>query len=156
MQEYNDYKNRIDAINFTLASDDGKGSLNYDKADLILIGVSRSGKTPTSLYLALQFGLYVANYPLTEDDLERPFLPGVLENYKTRLFGLTIEVKRLADIRQQRLPDSQYASLTQCQQELDRVKRLYRLENIPFLDSTYKSIEEIASRILAITGMKRR
>ena len=156
IQELSNYKNRIEAINFTLADDDGKGSLKYDKADLILTGVSRSGKTPTSLYLALQFGLYIANYPLIEADLESLFLPKVLRPYRNKLFGLTIEEKRLANIREQRRPKSQYASLKQCREELNAAEQIYINENIPFLDSTYKSIEELASRIMAITDIKRR
>ena len=156
IQELNNYKMRIDAINFTLDNDDGRSSTNYDKADLILIGVSRSGKTPTSLYLALQFGLQVANYPLTEEDLQQSFLPEVLRSHRKKLFGLTIDAQRLAAIRQQRYPGSKYASPEQCRKELDIAMKLYVQESILSLETTYKSIEEIASRILVMTGIKRR
>lgn len=156
IQQLNNYKMRIDAINFSLDNDDGRSSTNYGKADLILIGVSRSGKTPTSLYLALQFGLHVANYPLTEEDLRQPFLPEVLRAHKSKLFGLTIDAERLAAIRQQRYPGSTYASLQQCRKELGLAMKLYNQENILFLASTDQSIEEISSRILVMTGIKRR
>ena len=85
------YKARIDAVHFALDNDDGARTRHYDKADLILIGVSRSGKTPTSIYLSLQFGIRVANYPLTEEDLDDNRLPAVLREHKSKLFGLMID-----------------------------------------------------------------
>jgi len=125
------YKTRIDAINYTLAHDDGIRTKNYSKADLILIGVSRSGKTPTSLYLALQFGILTANYPFTEDDLHRQSLPVSLQAHKKKLFGLNIQAKHLQAIRNERQPKSQYASLRQCEKEVKQIIALYQQEEIP-------------------------
>ncbi len=151
-----DYAARIDAVHFALDNDDGARTRYYDKADLILIGVSRSGKTPTSLYMALQFGVHVANYPLTEEDFEETELPAALRPFKKKLFGLTIEPGRLAAIRRERKPDGRYASLTQCETEIRAARSIYVRENIPFIDSTHLSIEEISTRILATIGLKRR
>lgn len=156
MDVYADYKERIDAVNFTLNSDDGLNHRNYLAADVILIGVSRSGKTPTCLYLALQYGLMVANYPLTEEDWETPGLPEILHTYKDKLFGLTINVQRLQQIRKERRAQGRYATLEQCKLEVDIVEKLYRAEKIPFLDSSSISIEEIATSIMHQTGLVRR
>ena len=101
------YKARIDAVHFALDNDDGARTRHYDKADLILIGVSRSGKTPTSIYLSLQFGIRVANYPLTEEDLDDNRLPAVLRPHKHKLFGLMIDAERLVAIRTERKANSQ-------------------------------------------------
>ncbi len=150
------YESRIDAVNFALACDDGLGAQQYAKADLIIIGVSRSGKTPTSLYLALQFGVLTANYPLTEEDLQSPHLPESLLAYKSKLFGLEISPERLQAIRKERRPNSKYSSIEQCEQEVLITKRLYQLENIPSIDSTEQSIEELATRILAMKGIMRK
>ena len=149
------YARRIDAVNFALDNDDGARIRYYDQADLILIGVSRSGKTPTSLYLAMQYGLKVANYPLTEDDLDDDLLPDTLRKYKARLFGLTINPERLQTIREMRRPESRYASLKQCQFEVNEVETLYRRHAIPFLSTTERSVEEISGRILQITGKRK-
>ena len=150
------YGSRIDAVHFALDNDDGARTRHYDKADIILIGVSRSGKTPTSIYMALQFGIHIANYPLTEEDLNDLCLPSVLKPFKKKLFGLTIEPHRLAAIRQQRKPDSRYATLRQCEQEIRTALSIYNRESICYLDSTHMSIEEISTRILAMMGLKRR
>ena len=149
------YARRIDAINFALDNDDGARIRYYDQADLILIGVSRSGKTPTSLYLAMQYGLKVANYPLTEDDLDDDHLPDTLRKHKAKLFGLTIDPERLQAIREMRRPDSRYASLKQCQYEGNEVEALYRRHAIPFLSTTERSVEEISARILQVTGKRK-
>ena len=149
------YARRIDAINFALDNDDGARIRYYDQADLILIGVSRSGKTPTSLYLAMQYGLKVANYPLTEDDLDDDHLPDTLRKHKAKLFGLTIDPERLQAIREMRRPDSRYASLKQCQYEVNEVEALYRRHAIPFLSTTERSVEEISARILQVTGKRK-
>ncbi len=144
-----DYKNRIEAINFAMAHDDGISSDGeLADADVILVGVSRSGKTPTSLYLAMQFCVKAANYPLIPEDFERNKLPGELHRYRNKLFGLTIAPERLAQIRQERRPNSRYASLDNCKYEIDAAQRLMRRENIRCLDSTTKSIEEISATIL--------
>ncbi len=156
MDSQPDYAARIDAVHFALDNDDGARTRHYDRADLILIGVSRSGKTPTSLYMALQFGVHVANYPLTEDDFEESELPAALRPFKKKLFGLTIEPGRLAIIRRERKPDGRYANLAQCESEIRAARSIYVRENIPFLDSTHLSIEEISTRILATVGLKRR
>jgi regulator of PEP synthase PpsR (kinase-PPPase family) len=150
------YSNRIEAIDYALLHDDGIRPKDYDKADIILIGVSRSGKTPSCLYMALQFGILAANYPFTEEDLHDMRLPAVLKPHKHKLFGLTIDCDRLQQIRNERKPDSRYASVKQCKLELAEVEALYKMENIPYLDSTKYSIEEIATKVLSISGLKRK
>lgn len=150
------YNVRIEAVNFALQHDDGASTHHYERADIILIGASRSGKTPTSLYLALQFGIKAANYPLTPDDLERPGLPATLQQHRTRLFGLNIDPERLQQIRNARRPDSRYASLAQCRAETRAIEAMYLGAGIPHLNTTHFSIEEIASRIIQQTGLERR
>ncbi|WP_445115730.1 posphoenolpyruvate synthetase regulatory kinase/phosphorylase PpsR [Acinetobacter sp. WZC-1] len=150
------YKSRIDAVHFALDNDDGARTRHYDKADLILIGVSRSGKTPTSIYLSLQFGIRVANYPLTEEDLDDNRLPQVLREHKHKLFGLMIDAERLVAIRTERKANSRYASFSQCQMELRAVEGIYISEGIKYLNVSEMSIEEISTRILQMTGLKRR
>ncbi len=141
---------------FALDNDDGARTRHYDKADLILIGVSRSGKTPTSIYLSLQFGIRVANYPLTEEDLDDNRLPAVLKAHKHKLFGLMIDAERLVAIRTERKANSRYASFSQCQMELRAVEGIYISEGIKYLNVSEMSIEEISTRILQMTGLKRR
>ena len=150
------YKSRIDAVHFALDNDDGARTTHYDAADIILVGVSRSGKTPTSLYLALQFGIRAANYPLTEDDLYENSLPKALKPYRDKLFGLVIDTDRLVKIRNERRAGSRYASYQQCQQELRAIQGIYISQGIPNIDVSTMSIEEIATRILQMTGLKRR
>lgn len=150
------YKARIDAVHFALDNDDGARTRHYDKADLILIGVSRSGKTPTSIYLSLQFGIRVANYPLTEEDLDDNRLPAVLKAHKNKLFGLMIDAERLVAIRSERKANSRYASFNQCQMELRAIEGIYISEGIKYLNVSEMSIEEISTRILQMTGLKRR
>ncbi|MDX1803570.1 MAG: pyruvate, water dikinase regulatory protein [Alcanivorax sp.] len=150
------YRIRINAVHFALDNDDGARTRHYDQADVILIGVSRSGKTPTCLYLALQFGLFAANYPLTEDDFDDLRLPKPLLEHKHKLFGLTINADRLSAIRSERKAGSRYASLRQCDMELRALEAMYNRYNIPHLDATELSIEEISTRILATTGLERR
>ena len=150
------YKARIDAVHFALDNDDGARTRHYDKADLILIGVSRSGKTPTSIYLSLQFGIRVANYPLTEEDLDDNRLPAVLRAHKNKLFGLMIDADRLVAIRSERKANSRYASFSQCQMELRAVEGIYISEGIKHLNVSEMSIEEISTRVLQMTGLKRR
>jgi hypothetical protein len=144
-QEYDD---RIEAINFSLAHDDGQSARNLDLADVILLGVSRSGKTPTSLYLAMQHGIKAANYPLIPEDFDRGRLPPALHAYRRKCFGLTIEPARLAQIRHERRPGSKYASLENCREEIHAAEAMMRREGISWLSSTHKSIEEIATTIL--------
>ena len=150
------YKARIDAVHFALDNDDGARTRHYDKADLILIGVSRSGKTPTSIYLSLQFGIRVANYPLTEEDLDDNRLPAVLRAHKQKLFGLMVDAERLVAIRSERKANSRYASFSQCQMELRAIEGIYISEGIKYLNVSEMSIEEISTRVLQMTGLKRR
>ncbi len=142
------YLRRMEAVNFALRNDDGASTAHYHEAELILIGVSRSGKTPTSLYLAMHYGTMVANYPLVEEDLEELSLPAVLRPYRERLFGLRIDPHRLHEIRRHRQPDSRYASLQQCRYETRQAEALYRHAGLPSLDVTSLSVEEIATRLL--------
>lgn len=150
------YNHRIDAVNYTLEHDDGIKISGYAHADIVLIGVSRSGKTPSCLYMALQFGVNAANYPFTDDDLSNFRLPDSLRPYKQKLFGLTIDPFRLHEIRSERRPDSRYASIDQCRVEVNEVESMYRRENIPYLNSTRFSIEEIVTKIMAAAGIKRK
>lgn len=150
------YSRRIEAVDFAINYDDGIKTRGYEKADIILIGVSRCGKTPSCLYMALQYGLLAANYPFTDDELSNFTLPEVLRPYKSKLFGLTIDAHRLRQIRQERRPDSKYASIEQCRLEVAEVESMYKREKIPYIDSTRFSIEEIASKILAATGLQRK
>lgn len=147
-REETEYRERIGAINYALSNDDGVSTKYYDQADAILVGVSRCGKTPTCLYLAMQYSLYAANYPLVAEDLETMSIPEVLHNYKDKLFALTIDPRRLQSIRQERRPDSNYASLSQCQQEVRMAESIFRELNIPVCDVTSLSVEEIATRVL--------
>jgi hypothetical protein len=142
------YSDRISSINFALGSDDGLGSKSYENADLILVGVSRSGKTPSCLFMALQYGINAANYPLIEQDLDNTRLPESLQQHKHKLFGLTINPIRLQKIRDERRSNSSYASLKQCQSEVKRAEDLYHSNNIPFIDTTQTSIEEISAKII--------
>ena len=150
------YASRIDAMNFALEHDDGQSLRKLDKADVVLIAPSRCGKTPTSLYLALQHGVFAANYPLTEDDFDDLRLPDALAPHKHKLFGLTINADRLSAIRSERKAGSRYASPRQCDMEVRALQALYNKFNIPHLDATELSIEEISTRILATTGLQRR
>jgi regulator of PEP synthase PpsR (kinase-PPPase family) len=156
MSDIEAYMKRIEATNFALANDDGGVSRNYDMADVILVGVSRSGKTPTCLYLALQYGVYAANYPLTEEDFESGRLPDFLRDHKSKLFGLTITPERLRQIRKERRPLGKYASAQQVRYELRESARIFKKYGIPYVDTTEFSIEEISSRILDSTGVDRR
>lgn len=149
------YNKRINAINFALGCDDGINTQHYGNAQLILVGVSRCGKTPTSLYLALQYGIYVANYPVTEDDKESLRIPSALREYKDKLYGLSIEPERLRAIRSERRPNSRYADIKQCRHEIDEIETLFRRENIPFINTTSRSIEEIAAKIMSKRGLRR-
>jgi regulator of PEP synthase PpsR (kinase-PPPase family) len=143
-----DYKNRIEAINFSLAHDDGQSHKNLAMADVILVGVSRSGKTPTSLYLAMQYGIKAANYPLIPEDFERGKLPSGLMPFKDKIFGLSIAPDRLAEVRNERRPGSKYAALENCRYEVNEAEKMMRREGIRWMSSTVKSIEEIATMIL--------
>ena len=144
-QEYTD---RIEAINFSLAHDDGQSNRDLAGSDVILVGVSRSGKTPTSLYLAMQHGIKAANYPLIPEDFDRGAIPSSLAPYRKKCFGLTIDPERLSSIRNERRPGSRYASIENCRIEVKEAETMMRREGIAWLSSTHKSIEEIATTIL--------
>jgi len=148
------YEERMEATNYALTHDDGL-SIDFEDADLVLTGVSRSGKTPTCLYMALHFGIKCANYPLTPDDLDEMRLPPFLRRCKYKLVGLMIEPERLSQIRQTRKPNSRYASLKQCQREVAAAESLLRIEGVPVFQTTQASVEEIASRILLQLGLQR-
>lgn len=142
------YQSRIEAINFSLAHDDGQSNTDLIDSDVILVGISRSGKTPTSLYLAMQYGLKASNYPLIPEDFERQLLPPALKAHKSKLFGLTIDPERLSEIRNERRPHSKYASLENCRHEVHEAETMMRRAGIRWLSTTTKSIEEIATTIL--------
>ena len=148
--ESDTYKKRIEAIHFAMSHDDGQMHKELDQSDVILVGVSRSGKTPTSLYLAVQHGVKAANYPLIPDDFDRGKLPAELYRYKSKLFGLTITPERLSEVRNERRPGSRYASLETCRTEVNQAEAMMRRENIPWLSSTTKSIEEIATTVMTL------
>ncbi len=155
-KDSDNYFDRIAAIEYTLAHDDGVSLKDLDRADIILLGVSRSGKTPTSLYMAMQFGLRVVNYPFIAEDMHAMRLLPEFEFHRHKLFGLTINAERLTEIRENRLAGSEYASNQQCQQELATVEALFRREAIPYINTSSLSVEEISTRILERTGLKRR
>lgn len=156
MSDIESYMKRIEATNFALANDDGGITRDYEKADVILIGVSRSGKTPTCLYLALQYGVYAANFPLTDEDFDSGALPEILSKQKSKLFGLTIAPTRLQQIRRERRALGKYSSAQQVRYELREAEKIFKKYGVPLIDTTEFSIEEIASRILDITGVERR
>jgi len=151
----NDYKQRIEAINYTLSHDDGVTNQGLEQADVILVGVSRCGKTPTSLYLAMQFGVKAANFPLIPEDFERMKLPDSLIKHQDKLFGLTIQPERLNQIRSERRPNSKYASLENCRYEVKEAEKMMRGHGIRWLDSSTKSIEEISTTIMQEVKLER-
>lgn len=150
------YMKRMEAVHFALANDDGMQLNRYHEADIILIGVSRTGKTPSSVYLGMQFGIKAANYPLIPDDLEGSNIPSALKDHTRKLFGLTIRAGRLAEIRNERKPNSTYASLRNCVDEIRLAETMYRQYRIPYIDTTQLSVEEIAARMLQRAGIERR
>jgi regulator of PEP synthase PpsR (kinase-PPPase family) len=156
MSDIESYTKRIEATNFALANDDGGITQNYEMADVILVGVSRSGKTPTCLYLALQYGVYAANFPLTDEEFDNGTLPDFLVQQRQRLFGLTIAPTRLQQIRKERRALGKYSSAQQVRYELREAQKIFKKYDIPNVDTTEFSIEEIASRILNNTGVERR
>ncbi|MBS1156683.1 MAG: phosphoenolpyruvate synthase regulatory protein [Proteobacteria bacterium] len=153
--DINEYMDRMEAVNFTMNHDDGVHPRDLAEADIILLGVSRSGKTPTCLYMALQFGVKAANYPLTEEDFAIQGLPKILQPWRKKLFGLTIDPERLAQIRRERAPNSRYATPENCRFEVEESEALMRHNSIPHLDTTTLSVEELATTILHRTGLKR-
>ena len=147
------YSARIDAVNFAVQNDDGVSTRHYNEADIVLVGVSRTGKTPTCLYLALHYGVHAANFPLTEEELLQTGLPVELRPYQDKLFGLTISAERLHRIRNERRPDSRYSSLAQCRLELNQADDLFQVAHIPVVNTTTMSVEEIATTIMTQAGL---
>jgi regulator of PEP synthase PpsR (kinase-PPPase family) len=156
VSDFVNYHHRIESVNYTLSHDDGVTNRDLNDADIILIGVSRCGKTPTCLYLAMQFGISAANYPLIPEDFSRMQLPTALRSMRGKLYGLTIRPERLQQIRNERKPGSQYATLANCEFEVREAEALMRQEGIPFLDATSKSVEELATTILHEAKLVRR
>jgi regulator of PEP synthase PpsR (kinase-PPPase family) len=156
MQDIAAYTTRINATNFALANDDGAVTRDYERADLILVGVSRTGKTPTCLYMALQYGIFAANYPFADEEFETGRLPASLVKHQRKLYGLTIAPERLQQIRNERRPNSNYSSPSQVDFEVRTAEAIFRRYDIPCINTTECSIEEIASRILDRTGVERR
>jgi len=148
------YERRLQALNFTLNHDDGLHLRSLNDAEIILVGVSRCGKTPTCLYLAMNYSLKTANYPLTDDDFEEKTLPKVLEPVREKLYGLTIVPEQLSRIRHERRPHGHYATLAQCRSEVAKAETLFKSENIQFLDTTTISIEEIAATVGRDMGLR--
>jgi hypothetical protein len=156
VSDFVNYHHRIDSVNYTLSHDDGVSNRDLNDADIILVGVSRCGKTPTCLYLAMQFGISAANYPLIPEDFSRMQLPTPLRPLRGKLYGLTIKPDRLQQIRNERRPGSQYATLANCEFEVREAESLMRQEGIPYLDATSKSVEELATTILHEAKLVRR
>ncbi len=149
------YESRINAIDFSMIHDDGSTTKMYDQTDIIILGVSRTGKTPTCLYLALQFGLKAANYPITEEDMDSEDLPKAIKKFKGRLFGLTSDPNRLSHIREERRANSRYATIEQCRYEVKAAEQMFDEFNVAYINSSYMSIEEIATKIVELTGLHR-
>jgi len=156
VRDFVNYHHRMDSVNYTLSHDDGESTRDLAEADVILTGVSRSGKTPTCLYLAMQYGIRAANYPMIPEDFSSMQLPSALRSLRNRLFGLTIDPKRLQQIRNERRPGSKYATLSNCEFEVREAEALMRQEGIPYLDATNKSVEELATIILQEAKLVRR
>jgi regulator of PEP synthase PpsR (kinase-PPPase family) len=156
MTDRDQYFERMEAVNFSLNHDDGSAISQLSHADIILLGISRTGKTPTCLYLSLNYSVRAANFPITEDDLEELALPKTLQPHRAKLFGLTTSPERLQHIRQERLPNSRYASLAQCEYEIRQSIALFRRYRIDYLDTTAVSIEEIAANIVDMATLERK
>jgi hypothetical protein len=150
------YNSRMAAIEFAIEHDDGLSPRGLDRADVVLLGPSRCGKTPTAMYLALQHGLFVANYPLVDEDLETTDLPAPVRDLADRCFGLTTTVARLSRVRQERRPDSRYASEEQCRYELRRATAMYDRHRLPTVDTSSASVEEIAAVVIQTLARQRR
>jgi len=150
------YSDRIDAVNYSLKTDDGIRAQEYEYADVILTGASRTGKTPTCLYLAMHYGLRAANYPIVDEEIDTHSMPAVLAKYKNKVFGLLVTPERLQSIRTKRRPDSQYSSLSQCQYEIRQTEALFQHEDLPYFDVSSMSIEEVASIIMSMLNLQPR
>lgn len=142
------YNARMAAVEYAIEHDDGQSMRALDKADVILVAPSRCGKTPTTMYLALQHGVFVANYPLVDEDFDSNELPKPIRHLQDRCFGITTTPARLSQVRNERRANSRYASLEQCTYELRRAETLYRIHKIPSINSSAKSVEEMSTVIL--------
>jgi [pyruvate, water dikinase]-phosphate phosphotransferase / [pyruvate, water dikinase] kinase len=142
------YNARMAAVEYAIEHDDGQSMRALDKADVILVAPSRCGKTPTTMYLALQHGIFVANYPLVEEDFASAELPRPVQTLRDRCFGLTTTAARLSQVRHERRPNSRYASLEQCSYELRQAEAMYRNHRLPVINSSTKSVEEMSTVIL--------
>ncbi|TAM11288.1 MAG: kinase/pyrophosphorylase [Nevskiaceae bacterium] len=151
----NRYDARMAAVNYAMEHDDGQSVRDLPRADVVLIAPSRCGKTPTSIYLALQYGIFAANFPLTEDDLTELRLPRSIATYSGKLFGLTSAIERLHEVRSERRPGSTYSSVSQCAFELRQAEQLYRRHGIPYVNSEHMSVEEIAATVMQERGLRR-
>lgn len=156
VNDFVNYHHRIESVNYTLSHDDGVSTHDLGQADVVLVGVSRCGKTPTCLYLAMQYGVRAANYPLVPDDFAAGKLPAHLRPLRPRLYGLTIRPERLQKIRNERRPGSKYASLSNCEYEVHEAEALMEREGMRVLDVTTKSVEELATTILHEAKLVRR
>ncbi len=156
MSNQRQYNDRMEAISYAMEHDDGASTRDLSRADLILIAPSRCGKTPTSMYLALQYGLFSTNFPLTEDDLQEMRLPASLKGLESRCFGLTSDPERLSQVRAERRPGSRYATLEQCSYELRQAEQLYRRFGVPYLNSATMSVEEIAATVMQQKQLRKR
>lgn len=145
MADLDRYRDRISAVEFAIEHDDGQSLRALALADVILIAPSRCGKTPTTMYLALNHGVKSANYPLLDEELVGERIPESLAPFREKLFGLTSNPNRLHQVREERRPGSPYASLAQCRFELAAAERIYDKFQIPYVDSSNRSIEEIAA-----------
>lgn len=154
--DFVNYHHRIESVNYALSHDDGVSHRDLSDADVVLVGVSRCGKTPTCLYLAMQYGIRAANYPLVPEDFATMQLPASLRALRGKLYGLTIRPERLQQIRNERRPGSQYATLANCEFEIREAEALMRQSGIPYLDATSKSVEELATTILQEARLVRR
>lgn len=142
------YNARMAAVEFAIEHDDGQSLRALDKADVVLVAPSRCGKTPTTMYLALQHGIFVANYPLVDEDLAGSELPRPIRGLRERCFGIVSTPARLCQVRQERRPNSRYASLEQCTYELRRAEAMFAAHRIPIINSSAKSVEEMSTVIL--------
>jgi len=156
VSDFVNYHHRIESVNYTLSHDDGVTHRDLADADIVLVGVSRCGKTPTCLYLAMKYGIRAANYPLIPEDFSTMQLPSPVRSLRGKLYGLTIRPERLQQIRTERKPGSQYATLANCEFEVREAEALMRQEGIPYLDATSKSVEELATTILHAAKLVRR
>ena len=144
------YNSRMAAIEYSIEHDDGQSIRALDRADVVLVAPSRCGKTPTTMYLALQHGLFVANYPLVEEDLDAAELPRPVRALRERCIGILADAKRLSEVRQARRPNSRYASIEQCRYELRQAEAMYHTNRIPVINSTTRSVEEMSTLIIQI------